>query len=223
MANKTPTYREAYPRLDIREIQRAVLGNAMVCRYESETGAGCGEAFVVDVSETALTLGFALQRAQYFAFRQGKVLLAIEHAPDPVNQERHFFRCPRCRKRRKILFFKWEWFCATCHKLGFRSQLLRSDVRNYEYVATRRDQLRHMLAKGRPHRVRQATYDQLQSELEGLHEWLTNNPRRVASAEHRYLVTGAWMEPRDLPSGIAHSDFYVLGNGIEKRPPHQRF
>jgi hypothetical protein len=160
---------------------------------------------------------------QYFAFRQGTVPLALEHAPDPVNQERHFFLCPRCKKRKKILFFKWDWLCATCHKLGYRSQLLRSDVRTYEHVATRREELRQMLAQGRPHRVRHETYDQLWSELENLDEWLTNNSRKVASAEYRYLVTGAWMEPRDLPNGVTHSDFYVLGNAIEERPPHQRF
>jgi hypothetical protein len=216
MASTPPTYREAYPRLDVREVQRAVLGDSLVCRYESETGASCGEAFVLDVSETALLLGFALQRVQYFAFRKGEVSLALEHAPDPVNRERYFFLCPECGQCRKILFFKWVWRCATCHKLGYRSQLARYDVRYDEWAVARREELHALLAKGRPHRMRHATFEALQSELEELDEWLEDSPRKVASAEHRYLVTATWMEPKDLPNGLAHDGFYVLGNAIEK-------
>ena len=67
------------------------------------------------------------------------------------------------------------------------------------------------LAKGRPHRMRHATFEALQSELEELDEWLEDIRARWPAPSTATLLR-AWMEPKDLPNELAHEGFYVLGN-----------
>jgi hypothetical protein len=85
-------------------------------------------------------------------------------------------------------------------------------VKIYERNMARRNELYAKLKNGRPHRMRQATFDREQRELARLNNWLKKARPKASSADHRYIVRGDWLPAKDLPSGLA-VDAYSVQNG----------
>jgi len=212
-----PNYREAYPRLNLHHAKAALLRNEQVSVFTDEKGRQLGEAFILDTDETTILLEYCLQ-GPYFRLGLGPVCLPIECVPSGVDQDRHFFRCRSCSLRVTVLFFKERWACAKCQSLLFRSQLIPSEVAIYERMLERRRELGALVASGRPHRMRHATFANLESELEAVDDWLKGNSRRAASAEHRQLITEKWTKVCDLQNGLFRFGYSTVGGVIAPLP-----
>jgi hypothetical protein len=131
-----PTYVEAYPRISIgAALREAGAGRAHLLwrdRGELVVGAACIE----DQSRETVLLHYAADELPYAAESAGEVKLKLNWKGSRRDNARPFADCPQCPRHADVLVLRERcWACLGCHRLKYRSALLREEVRWSEHLA----------------------------------------------------------------------------------------
>ena len=117
-----PRYREAYPQFDVMRARAALDRGHSICDFTDRRGDPHGLArFNI--------CGDRCQLEYYFHFRHteigaGWIELGLLPTSNGIAKTREMVLCPACDTKKRILFFKDTWSCASCLELSFRSQLI---------------------------------------------------------------------------------------------------
>ena len=202
-----PDYIEAYPRLDIHQARKARNPLTSLCVYTDEKGRETGQLFVAAWELECAKIEFLIG-GPFTPFGQGPYLIRTETMVGHGDPRRRFFRCPRCDARIATIVYRGNWACRKCHGLVHRSQLVQNEVLQFE----RFNSLRAEIGRGRPHRVRRATFEKLVVEFKDLQEKLGARCS-WPSERHSRLVTANWTPAAEFGGSLA-IPHHVIRNGL---------
>ena len=209
-----PRHREAYPRLNSIEAFQAFKEERFLCRFSSESGNHCGDAILIVEDKQSARIQYQFHR-EYLAYPAAEEMLECEISPNGVDQSRVFFRCRNCDQRVAILVFDGHWACANCHRLLYRTQLVAPETRRLE----RKLRLENEIGKGRPHRMRQLTYQALAKELAGLRSDLTLEDAPAPSQGHSLRIDWRWVSLEQVQNIDIYP--YILDAICKQLPPDE--
>ena len=184
-----PRYREAYPQLDIMQAKAAFDRGDTICEYTDRFDEALGVARF-DLRSDSCQLEYELR----FPFTETCTdwkQFELTPSPNEIAQNRIMILCPSCETKKKILFFKDKWSCASCLNLSFRSQLIHPLSRKWENF----DILNNRLKGGKPHGMHNKTYTKLLGNLETLSQDLYDKKHTFASDKYSDFVKCIWRYP----------------------------
>lgn len=204
-AHLTPVHLEAYPQLNIFEVQRAWRRRAPLCQLTELPRKAVGQLLIIGLSPSQLEVVYTGLHSIPVVTRAGAVFDLVP-APNGVDRSRVYLACPGCGNRKAALFLRGSWKCAGCHHLRYRDQVLDKLVRKWE----QRRQLEALLKNGRPPRMRHQRYRQLLARFDELKRMPAHSEAH-ANARQSQLVARSWLRPSDAGDSLA-SD-YVFESG----------
>lgn len=192
-APTAPGFSEAYPRLDSVRAQHAWRAGTPVCVWTApKRGVGQLEITAVQPGQKPEWLVAEyriMDDPAVLPYAYGEAHFDLEVIPAGYKELRWYFRCPVCRKRKKMLVFGRSWACQRCHGLHARSQLVDSRV----ILREKWVELRQLLGDGRPKGMHNAKYRRLCAERDELERQIGGADVLVASGVHSRVVTPHWM------------------------------
>lgn len=202
-----PDYIEAYPRLDIHQARRARNPLASLCVYTDEKGRETGQLFIAEWEPEGARIEFWIG-GPATPFGQGPYIVKTETMVGHGDPKRRFFRCPGCDGRIAIIVYRGQWACRKCHGLLHRRQLVQIGVLQSE----RLNSLRTEIGRGRPHRVRSATFEKLVVEFNDL-KGKIGDRCFWPSERHSRLVSAKWVPVAEFEGSLV-IPHYVIRDGL---------
>ena len=189
LSRKRPRYREAYPQLDVLNALRSFNKGQTICDFADSSGEKKGVAKFD-------RRGDRCQLQYHFHFPQTALArdwVELELAPvsNGFTDSRVMVVCPVCSGRKRNLYFRDAWSCASCAELLCRVQLIHPDSRKWEKL----DRLSRGLERGKPHGMHSKTYSNRLSDILVLKNELYEKPRVYASNKYADIVSSTWRLP----------------------------
>lgn len=200
-----PRYREAYAQFDIGRASAAFKRGEIICEFSDQFDEHLGIArFDLRGDRCQLEYNIRTPVSEHVHKCREFDLTPIANG---IAKGRVTVKCPGCKTRKKILFFKDKWRCATCHDLSFRSQLIHPLAKEWEKF----DALTTHLKSGKPHGIHNDTYIGLLNKLEAIQHNLRNESRRYASRNFSNSVKAVWREHQSM------DDFFLFSMNAEEK------
>ena len=153
---------EAYPRLNVREARKQVLGGSDVVSWRNRYGEMIGVGRARLLESDRLVLDYRFREHSYGVDCNGAVIFECSIRKMEFEQEDFLTLCHGCESRvRTLLFFECAWVCIHCQPLAYRSKLVGDLVRQTEHIT----QLEQVIGGGRPKGMHNRTFKKLREEL----------------------------------------------------------
>jgi hypothetical protein len=185
-----PRYREAYPQFDIVQAQAAMRRGLSICEFTDRWDDPKGVARLT-LGNNCCQLDYDF-RLPHVGAGKGWQGFDLTHTVNGYVKDRALLICPKCETKKKIVFFKDTWACASCLQLSFRSQLIHPLSKKWEKF----DELVGIVKNGKPHGMHNETYDKILVKLEKLEAKLYGKSRRYASDKYSEIVKCTWRDPQ---------------------------
>ncbi len=188
--DERPRYREAYPQFDIIQAMSALNRGHLICEFTDRWGDARGVArFDVCGNRCQLEFDFHFPHTETrTGTGTGWMVFELTPISNGIAKNRVMLLCPACETKKRILFFKDTWSCASCLELSFRSQLIHPLTKKWEKV----DQLATRLSRGKPHGIHNTTYAKHLLKLENLRQELYGKNRCYASDKYSAIIECNW-------------------------------
>ena len=203
-----PIYREAYAGFDIVEAQAASNRAPSGCLFQLKRWP-LGHLILPDNTDTSVLIAYALG-GPYCGFETSELWIETREVRNPVHRNRRTMLCPQCSAKKSTIFFKDEWACAKCHKLGYRSQYV--DSKHVEWKEY--DELLILTSNGRPKGMHDKTFARMRRQLEILEFKLRGKSRSDVASRHSYECISEWVPLDDF------DELWVPGYSLRNRDAH---
>jgi hypothetical protein len=186
---RPPRYLEAYPRFDVVKAKAATERERDLCQFTDGKNV-FGVARIGDAADTHLSLQYSVQ-LPFLAMASDTIVLELVPAGNGVDRHRVLVLCPACRECKIVLVLRQEWQCAKCHGLVNRSQCVPKISRMFE----RKDQIKKILANGRPKGMHRKTFSSFREEYNDLRRILKGHDFALYDGDQNFILEDKWTAP----------------------------
>jgi hypothetical protein len=187
-------YCEAYPKIDILDLEAQLRRGAVACEWTNEKGAIAGHISDIVLGSESVSFSYKFLGITNIEASHGNTRTALTWINRNGIHNRPAIVCPSCATQREVIYFvSRKWACRVCHDLGILSSLLSPVSRKVR----ERWQLTQALSAGRPRHMRRERYTALRQRLRALDRELGPEPAQPLAPDWSFEMRPTWHSSND--------------------------